>query len=80
MSLQVDGVWKGGLWSATIWADGVWREGAPVNIWTDLVPVTTTWTDAGINILQGGSMIGFIMSSNGIWTDKEDVTTTWTDI
>ena len=29
MSLEVDGVWKGGLWASTVWADGVWREGAP---------------------------------------------------
>lgn len=30
MSLEIDGVWKGGLWAPTVWADGVWREGAPV--------------------------------------------------
>ena len=29
MSLEVDGVWKGGLWASTVWASGVWREGAP---------------------------------------------------
>lgn len=28
MSLQVDGVWKGGVWASTPWAAGVWREGA----------------------------------------------------
>ena len=26
MSLQVDGVWKGGVWAPTIWAAGVWYE------------------------------------------------------
>lgn len=30
MSLEVDGVWRGGLWASTVWADGVWREGPPI--------------------------------------------------
>ncbi len=39
MSLETDGVWKGGLWAPTVWADGVWAVGASV-------PSTTTLSTA----------------------------------
>lgn len=28
MSLELDGVWKGGLWAPTVWASGIWAAGA----------------------------------------------------
>ena len=49
-------------------------------VWTDTPKVDTDWTDSDEpQPLQGGSMIGFIISSNGVWVDTEKVTTIWTD-
>lgn len=38
MSLQIDGVWKGGTWAATVWAQDVWREGIPPPQFTGTIP------------------------------------------
>ena len=52
------------------------------SIWTVKEKVSTTWTDTNLvaNVLQGGSMVGFIISSNSTWTNSTKVTTTWTNI
>jgi len=39
--------------------------------------ITTTWTSMMKEPLQGGSMLGSIMTSNNYWAIKESVTTTW---
>lgn len=49
MSLEVDGVWKGGLWASTVWADGVWREGPPVPP-SDIGTVTASFKESGISV------------------------------
>ena len=56
MSLQVDGVWKGGVGGAFVWGEGVWREGEPSSIWADKPDVTTIYADK--------------TPVDTIWTDK----------
>ena len=49
MSLEIDGVWKGGLWASTVWAEGVWREGSPAEAQV-IRKITAKYNKTGTNL------------------------------